>query len=101
MFITVSEKSIKAGTLSIPFLALNAERGKLEAKVHLQIIGVDNDQLPHLDSPLELNFTTLTNIYQQMSDIKKLICDDDTRLTPYVLAEPYEGKSDEEEKSEQ
>ena len=97
LLITVKTKKFNAGTLSIPFLTLNAERGKLEAKVHLQTIGIKSDKLPHLESPIELNFTTLTNMYQQMNDIKKVICSDDTKLDSYVLAKPLQENSNSED----
>ena len=88
--VTVNEEARKVGLMGISGILAEAERGKLEATIHLQILGISNSSLPATTPvPSELNFTTLTQMYRQVDEVKRLMCvDDETTLIPLILAEP-------------
>jgi hypothetical protein len=92
LFITVNQKSSSMATASIPWLALQADSKKLQARIRLQVLGIQGKKVTEAAPlPSELNFTTLSQMYLAVDNIKKAIWDDEdaddgTSITPQVVA---------------
>ena len=74
MIISVQSKNIALSGLSIGSLALAAEKKDLTANVSLQTVGIIGQKITEATPmPSELNFTTLSNMYRGMDEIKQAI----------------------------
>ena len=89
LYITVNKDTQNVRTVGIPWLALEAQRGELEATVNLQVIGIQNPKvLEKYPNLTDLSFSSLVNLYQVIDRIKEVVCSNETTLTPQVLARP-------------
>lgn len=72
-------------------LVFSAERNRLEARIHLQTIGLLNPKIhDSIRPPEELNFSTLVNMYSTITEIKSLICSSVTNIELHRLTKPIE-----------
>jgi hypothetical protein len=93
---------VKANISSMPFVAASAQFGHVEASARFQVVGISSHKITQLmPNPANLDLESYVEMKNALTEIKKLIWDSETKVTPQPLAVFGEISEREEEKYEE